>query len=89
MIIQTATFSPQMRNIEGNVEENKWATMNEKAKDGWKGPEEPTRQRGRERDRDGHVFISLNLTLCPKTSRRNKHELHQKSERTLKKKYVL
>lgn len=45
MIIQTATFSPQMRNNEGNVEENKWATMNEKAKDGWKGPEEPTRQK--------------------------------------------
>lgn len=39
MIIQTATFPPQMRNIKGNVwQKNKRATMNERAKDGWKNP---------------------------------------------------
>ncbi len=35
-----------------------------------------TTERGRERDRDVHVFICLNLTFCPKTSKRDKHELN-------------
>lgn len=56
MIIQTATFSPQMRNIEGNVEE-KQVGNHERESKRWM--ERPRRANKTERDRDGHVFICL------------------------------
>lgn len=68
MIIQTATFIPQMRNIAGNMwQKNKRPTMNERAKDEWENQEEPKRQKeGGEEEIEIDMF-SFVLLFCSKT----------------------
>lgn len=64
MIIQTATFPPQMRNIEGNVAEKQEGNDELESK---RWMEKPIRanetERGSGGDKDGHVFICLLFVL--------------------------